>query len=81
MICEAPILIDDVFSLVNVIIQWCFRNNVKELIVLEGILKQYFSSFEDREEKTIILINENVSKQKENIDKNKKCVEKSLSNY
>ena len=74
LICEAPILIDGVFSLVNVIIQWCFRNNVKELIVLEGILKQYFSSFEDSEEKTIILTNENVSEQKENIDKNKESV-------
>ena len=72
LICEAPILIDGVFSLVNVIIQWCFRNNVKELIVLEGILKQYFSSFEGAEEKIIILTNENVSEQKENIDKNKK---------
>lgn len=66
LICDAPILIDGIFSLVNVIIQWCTKNNIKEVFLIDGILKRSFNANQLSEEKVIILTNENSSHNKEN---------------
>ena len=78
LICDAPILIDGIFSLVNVLIQWCIKNNIKEVFLIDGILKRSFNANQLSEEKVIILTNDNSSPNREN-NLNKSNYEKVIS--
>jgi uncharacterized protein len=37
LVCEAPILIHGIYSLLDTVIRWSISNNVKEVLVVEGI--------------------------------------------
>ena len=52
--------------MVNVLIQWCIKNNIKEVFLIDGILKRSFNANQLSEEKVIILTNDNSSPNREN---------------